>query len=64
LAEIFSHALKRKRAMEVLTVSQAVLRESEETLRLAIEAGKLGGWEWDLKPDATFGSASHTHCWE
>jgi PAS domain S-box-containing protein len=49
LAEIFSHALKRKRAMEILSASQAVLRESEERLRLAIEAGKLGGWEWDLK---------------
>jgi PAS domain S-box-containing protein len=54
LAEIFSHALKRKRAMEVLTVSQAVLRESEERLRLAIEAGKLGGWEWDLKTGRSF----------
>lgn len=54
LAEIFSHALKRKRAMEALTVSQAVLRESEERLRLAIEAGKLGGWEWDLKTGRSF----------
>jgi PAS domain S-box-containing protein len=49
LAEIFSHALKRKRAMEALGASEAVLRESEERLRLAIEAGRLGGWEWDLK---------------
>jgi len=54
LAEIFSHALKRKRAMEVLSASQAVMRESEERLRLAIEAGKLGGWEWDLKAGRSF----------
>ena len=54
LAEIFSNALKRKRAMEVLSASQAVLRESEERLRLAIEAGRLGGWEWDLKTGRTF----------
>ena len=54
LAEIFSHALKRKRAMEVLSVSQAVLRESEERLRLAIQAGKLGGWERDLKSGRKF----------
>lgn len=25
------------------------LREGEERLRLAMEAGKLGGWEWDTK---------------
>lgn len=54
LAEIFSHALKRKRDMEVLSASQAVRRESEQRLRLAIEAGKLGGWEWDLKTERTF----------
>jgi PAS domain S-box-containing protein len=54
LAEIFSHALKRKRAMELLTANQAVLSESEERLRLALEAGKLGGWEWDLKTGRNF----------
>ena len=49
LAEIFSNALKRKRAMHALLTSQAVLRESEERLRMAIDAGKLGGFEWDLQ---------------
>ena len=28
---------------------EEVLRESEERLRLAMEVGKLGGWEWDIK---------------
>jgi PAS domain S-box-containing protein len=49
LAEVFSNALKRKRAMHALLASQAVLRESEERLRIAIGAGKLGGFEWDLQ---------------
>jgi PAS domain S-box-containing protein len=49
LAEIFSNALKRKRAMYALLTSQAVLRESEERLRMAIDAGKLGGFEWDIQ---------------
>jgi len=49
LAEIFSNALKRKRALQALLASQAVLLESEERLRVALEAGRLGGFEWDLK---------------
>jgi PAS domain S-box-containing protein len=49
LAEIFSNALKRKRATHALLTSQAVLRESEERLRMAIDAAKLGGFEWDLQ---------------
>jgi PAS domain S-box-containing protein len=48
LAEIFSNALKRKRALQALVTSQAVLQESEERLRLAMEAAKLGAWEWDV----------------
>ena len=49
LAEIFSNALKRKRAMKTLLASQTIVRESEERLRVALEAGRLGGFEWDLK---------------
>src|SRR4029077_16072470 len=49
LAEIFSNALKRKRALQALLASQAVLLESEERLRVALEAGRLGGFAWDLK---------------
>ncbi len=35
------------------------LREGEERLRLAMEAGKLGGWEWDVKSERNpwFGGA-------
>jgi len=49
LAEIFSNAVKRKRAAQALQISQSVLRDSEERLRLAMEAANLGGWEWDGK---------------
>ena len=48
LAEIFSNALKRKRALQALVTSQAVLKESEERLRLAMGAAKLGAWEGDV----------------
>lgn len=29
--------------------SEAVLRESEERLALAIEVGQLASWDWDLR---------------
>ena len=52
-AEIFSNALKRKRTMDALLTSQATLRQSEERLRLAMEAAGLGGWEWNVKTGAS-----------
>jgi PAS domain S-box-containing protein len=33
------------------------LRESEERLRLALEAGEMGTWEWDVLSDSFLGSA-------
>ena len=33
------------------TRSEAALRESEQRLRLAVDAGKLGTWDWDLSTD-------------
>jgi PAS domain S-box-containing protein len=53
-AEVFSSALKRRNDMRTLAASRAVLQESEERLRLSIEAGGLGGWEWDLKTGRSF----------
>jgi PAS domain S-box-containing protein len=35
--------------VEERKAGEEALREGEERLRLAMEAGKLGGWEWDIK---------------
>jgi PAS domain S-box-containing protein len=35
--------------VEERKVGEEALREGEERLRLAMEAGKLGGWEWNAK---------------
>lgn len=35
--------------VEERKAGEGALREGEERLRLAMEAGKLGGWEWDIK---------------
>ncbi|GEM_PF-173093 len=43
---------ERKRAGEAL-------RESEERLRLALEAGRMGVWEWDAETDALKWSKEH-----
>ena len=59
MAEIFSNALKRKRAMQALLasnfelkMSEYVLRESEERLRMAIRDGRMYAFEWDAVTDA------------
>ncbi|HKQ80479.1 MAG TPA: PAS domain S-box protein [Blastocatellia bacterium] len=43
---------ERKRAGEAL-------RESEERLRLALEAGRMGVWEWDTRTNAAKWSKEH-----
>jgi PAS domain S-box-containing protein len=35
------------------------LRDSEERLRLALEAGRMGVWEWDMETDALKWSKEH-----
>lgn len=49
VAQVFTHALARKRA------SQA-LRESEERVALAAEAAELGLWVWNIGSDEVWGS--------
>jgi PAS domain S-box-containing protein len=41
--------------------SQKALRESEERLRLAAQAGRMYAYEWDRKTDAIVRSAEFTH---
>lgn len=64
LAEIFSNALKRKRVVQALLASnselkrsEVVLRESEERLRLAAQAGRMFAYEWDATTDVIVRSA-------
>src|SRR5262245_26843759 len=45
-------AFKRARAVEAL-------REVEESLRLALEAGRMGVWEWDTRTNAVKWSKEH-----
>jgi PAS domain S-box-containing protein len=51
IASVIGQFLKRERA-------EAALRESEERLRLALEAGRMGSWEWNLLSGKVQGSAS------
>lgn len=39
--------------------AQRELRESEEFLRLALEGGRMGTWEWDSKTHLIKGDAAH-----
>lgn len=68
IAEIFSNALKRKRAMHALLASnfelkksEYVLRESEERLRMAIQAGRMYAFEWDAVTDVIVRSPECVH---
>lgn len=40
---------ERKRTEEALRDREAALRESDKHLRLALEAGEMGTWSWDLR---------------
>jgi len=50
---------ERKRAEESLNNSLVQLRESEERLRVAMEAGKMGTWDWNMVTGEILWSADH-----
>lgn len=50
---------ERKRAEESLNRSHERLRESEERLRVAMEAGKMGTWDWNMFTGEILWSAEH-----
>jgi two-component system CheB/CheR fusion protein len=50
---------ERKRAEESLRRSVEQLRESEERLRVAMEAGKMGTWDWNIVTGEILWSPDH-----
>jgi two-component system, chemotaxis family, CheB/CheR fusion protein len=49
-------ASKVARDVTAQRASEVSLRESEQRLRLALEAGKMGSWEWNVNTDQVFWS--------
>ncbi|MGE5294631.1 MAG: PAS domain-containing protein [Solirubrobacterales bacterium] len=47
VAVVFAEITERRRVEEAL-------RESEQRLRLVLDGGKMGIWEWDLRTDSMF----------
>ena len=52
-AQLFAEAVS---ARDAESVSNALLRDSEAKLVLSMEAGGLGSWEWDIRPDILYWS--------
>ena len=50
IAELLNEALERKQA-------EVALKESEERLALALESGRMGLWEWDMRTDRSVWNA-------
>lgn len=54
--ELSRDVIRAARLVEELKVSEAGLRESEARMSLAIDAGGLGIWTWDIVRDQIWGS--------
>ena len=54
-----SNVTERKRAEGSLVGSLEQLRESEERLRVAMEAGKMGTWDWNILTGEILWSPDH-----
>ncbi len=51
LARLLATQIERQRAEEALRESQEALRQSEEFHRFAVEAGRIGTWDLDLRTE-------------
>ena len=49
LGGIVTDITDRRQAEQALQESEEALRDSEERLRLALEAGRMGVWDWDRR---------------
>jgi PAS domain S-box-containing protein len=56
-------ALEDKRLRVESQQRQAALRQSEESLRLAMDAAQMGSWDWDMRADVTLWSPYHEILW-
>jgi PAS domain S-box-containing protein len=50
---------ERRRTETALRAGEAALRDSQERLRLALDAGGMGTWNWDFASDAIVWSEHH-----
>jgi PAS domain S-box-containing protein len=50
---------ERRRAENALRAGEAALRDSQERLRLALDAGAMGTWNWDMTSGAIVWSDQH-----
>lgn len=51
LDELAAEIVRRRQVQRELRSQQERLQASEERLRLALEAGRMGTWDWDLATD-------------
>ncbi len=54
LAVDLAHGITTLRLRAAHARAEQAVRENEQRLRLALEGGKMGRWEWDVRNDSTF----------
>jgi PAS domain S-box-containing protein len=61
LARAVMAQLELRRSNRALSESERRLRASEERLQLALNAGHIGTWTWDLREDRVIADANFAH---
>jgi PAS domain S-box-containing protein len=54
LAADLAYGITSLRLRAAHALAEEAVRESEQRLRLALEGGRMGRWEWDLRSDTSF----------
>jgi PAS domain S-box-containing protein len=60
---LFNDITARRKSEEMLKQKELVLRENKELLQAAVEGGKLGTWDLDLKAGTAIRSLRHDQIW-